>query len=82
MWCHYCDKNNHKTADCRAIANFKQQKNKKTFFETKAGLGKQYLAFFFQEINALKRKLQLKHEMTKSASSKKSNAECILFSLY
>jgi hypothetical protein len=20
MWCHYCDKNNHKTADCRAIA--------------------------------------------------------------
>jgi hypothetical protein len=27
MWCHYCDKNNHKTADCRAIAKFKQQKS-------------------------------------------------------
>jgi hypothetical protein len=26
MWCHYCDKNNHSTADCRAIAKFKQQK--------------------------------------------------------
>jgi hypothetical protein len=26
MWCHYCDKNNHNTADCRAIAKFKQQK--------------------------------------------------------
>jgi hypothetical protein len=24
MWCHYCDKNNHNTADRRAIANFKQ----------------------------------------------------------
>jgi hypothetical protein len=29
MWCHYCDKNNHNTADCRAIANFKQQKKNK-----------------------------------------------------
>jgi hypothetical protein len=26
MWCHYCDKNNHNTADCRAISKFKQQK--------------------------------------------------------
>jgi hypothetical protein len=26
MWCHYCDKINHNTADCRAIAKFKQQK--------------------------------------------------------
>jgi hypothetical protein len=23
MWCHYCDKNNHNRADCRAISNFK-----------------------------------------------------------
>jgi hypothetical protein len=23
MWRHYCDKNNHNTADCRAIAKFK-----------------------------------------------------------
>jgi hypothetical protein len=29
MWCHYCDKNNHNTADCRSIAKFKQQKNNK-----------------------------------------------------
>jgi hypothetical protein len=28
MCCHYCDKNNHNTADCRAIAKFKQQKKK------------------------------------------------------
>jgi hypothetical protein len=34
MWCHYCDKNNHNTADCRAIAKFKQQK--KARFEAKA----------------------------------------------
>jgi hypothetical protein len=26
MWCHYCDKNNHNTADCRAISKFKQFK--------------------------------------------------------
>jgi hypothetical protein len=36
MWCHYCDKNNHNTADCRAIAKFKQQKNNKAQFEAKA----------------------------------------------
>jgi hypothetical protein len=23
MWCHYCDKNKHNTADCREIAKFK-----------------------------------------------------------
>jgi hypothetical protein len=28
MWCHYFDKNNHNTADCRAIAKFKQQKKR------------------------------------------------------
>jgi hypothetical protein len=26
MWCHYCDKNNHNTADCRAIANSNSRK--------------------------------------------------------
>jgi hypothetical protein len=26
MWSHYCDKNNHNTADCREIVKFKQQK--------------------------------------------------------
>jgi hypothetical protein len=32
MWCHYCDKNNHKMADCRTIAKFKQQKYNKVCF--------------------------------------------------
>jgi hypothetical protein len=35
MWCHYSDKNNHNTADCRAISKFKQQK--KVCFQAKAG---------------------------------------------
>jgi hypothetical protein len=69
MWCHYCDKNNHNTADCRAIAKFKQQN--KADFEAKAEPGKKSLAFLFEEINALKR--QLKPENT--ASSKKRNKE-------
>jgi hypothetical protein len=37
IWCHYCDKINHNTADCRAIAKFKQQK--KACFEAKAAPG-------------------------------------------
>jgi hypothetical protein len=74
MWCHYCDKNNHNTADCRVIAKFKQQK--KAHFEAKAGPGKKSLAFLLEEINALKRKLQLKPE--KTASIKKKKAESIL----
>jgi hypothetical protein len=74
MWCHYCDKNNHNTADCRTIAKFKQQKNNKACFEAKAGPGKKSLAFLFEDINAFKR--QLKPE--KTASSKKRKAESIL----
>jgi hypothetical protein len=71
MWCHYCDKNNHNTADCRAIVKFKQQK--KACFEAKAGPGKKSLAFIvlFEEINALKRKLNPE----KTASSKKITKE-------
>jgi hypothetical protein len=69
MWWHYCDKNNHNTADCSAIAKFKQQK--KACFEAKAGPGKKPLAFLLEEINALKR--QLKPE--KTTSSKKSTKE-------
>jgi hypothetical protein len=74
MWCHYCDKNNHNTADCRATAKFKQQKKNKACFEAKAEPGKKSLAFLFEEIHALKR--QLKPE--KTASSKKRKAESIL----
>jgi hypothetical protein len=76
MWCNYCDKNNHNTADCRAIAKFKQQK--KACFEAKAGPGKKSLAFLFEKIDALKR--QLKPE--KTASSKKRKAESLLSPLY
>jgi hypothetical protein len=47
MWCHYCDKNNHNTDDCRAISKFKQQKNSKARFEAKAGPRKKPLAFLF-----------------------------------
>jgi hypothetical protein len=73
MWRHYCDKNNHNTADCRAIAKFKQQKKNKACFEAKAGTRKKSLAFLFEEIDALKRQLQSKPE--KTASSKKSTKE-------
>jgi hypothetical protein len=44
IWCHYCNKNNHNTAVCRAIAKFKQLKNNKACFEAKAGPGKNSLA--------------------------------------
>jgi ribosomal protein S15P/S13E len=73
MWFHYCDKNNHNTADCREIVKFKHQK--KACFESKAEPGKKSLAFLFEEINALKR--HLKPEKTES--SKKRKAESILF---
>jgi hypothetical protein len=55
MWCHYCDKSNNNTADCRAIAKFKQQK--KARFDAKGEPGKKSLAFIFlfEEIHALKR---------------------------
>jgi hypothetical protein len=43
MWCQYCNKNNHNTADCRAIAKFKQEKNNKACFEAKAGSGEKSL---------------------------------------
>jgi hypothetical protein len=73
IWCHYCDKNNHNTANCRAIAKFKQQN--KACFEATSGPGKKSLALIciFEEINELKRQLQLKPE--KTASSKKSIKE-------
>jgi hypothetical protein len=49
MWCHYLEKNNHNTADC--IANLNSRKNS---FEAKAGMGKKYLAFLFEEINVIR----------------------------
>jgi hypothetical protein len=53
MYCQFCDKNNHNTEYCKAIAKFKQQK--KACFEAKSGPGKNSLAFLvlLEEINAL-----------------------------
>jgi hypothetical protein len=78
MWCHYCDKNNHKTVDCRATAKFTQQKKNKACFEAKAESGKKTLSFLvlFEEINALKR--QLKPEKTASSKKRTRKAESIL----
>ena len=70
LWCHYCERNNHNTADCRAIAKMKQQK--KVRFETKAAPERKSLAFLFEEINALKRQLK---PVTKN---KKRKAESLL----
>jgi hypothetical protein len=74
MWCHYCDKNNHNTADFRAIAKFKQQKRPtlKPKLDPERSLWSS--CFLFEEINELKR--QLKPEKTES--SKKRKAESIL----
>jgi hypothetical protein len=74
MQCHYCDKNNHNTADCRAIAKFKQQK--KDCSEDKPGPGKKSLAFLFEEINAINR--LLKPEKTASSKKRTKKAESIL----
>jgi hypothetical protein len=78
MWCHYCDKNNHNPANCRAIARFKLQNNNKARFEAKAGHGKNYLdfCFLFKEINSLKR--QLKPEKNASSKKRTRKAESIL----
>jgi hypothetical protein len=53
QWCHFCDKNNHNTADCRAIAKAKQKKE--AHYEAKAVPKKKSLAFLFEEINAINR---------------------------
>jgi hypothetical protein len=71
MWCHYRDKNNHNTADCRAIAKAKQCKIGHT--ETKSVPGKKSLAFLFEEINPLKEQLN-----TKIPNSKKRKTESLL----
>jgi hypothetical protein len=61
-------------ADFISITKFTQQK--KAHFEAKIGSIKKFLAFLFEEINALKRQLQLKPE--KTVSSMKRKAESIL----
>jgi hypothetical protein len=72
MWCHYCDKNNHNTADCKTFDKFKQQKI--THFIAKYGPRKKSLTFLFEEINTLKRHLKSK----KTTSIKKRKTESII----
>jgi hypothetical protein len=76
IWCHYYDKNNHNTADCRVNSKFKQQK--KVCFEAKYEPRKKSLAiiFLFEEINALKR--QLKPENTASSKKRRLNPSSLL----
>jgi hypothetical protein len=71
MWCHYCDKKYHNTANCREIAKDKQRKS--DHFEAKAVPGKKSLAFLFKEINSLKKQLNT----TKTPNPKKRTIETI-----
>jgi hypothetical protein len=80
MWCHYGDKNDHKTADCRTIAKFKQQK--KAHFEARAGPGNKSFALLFKEINALKSQLRFKPKRLQAVRRAPRKAESILCSLY
>jgi hypothetical protein len=72
MWCHYCDKANHNTANCKAIMRAKQHKKAKS--ESKAVTGKKTLSFLFEEINALKKQLK----PAKGANTKQRKAEFLL----
>jgi hypothetical protein len=47
QWCHYCNKNNHNTADCREMSKAKQQK--KTHFEAKLFLERSLRLFLSKE---------------------------------
>jgi hypothetical protein len=77
MWCQYCDKNNHNTADCRELP--KLNSRKRLNLKPKLEPGKKYLAcrVLLEEIYEIKRQLKPK----KTASSKKRKAESILFSV-
>ena len=66
MWCHYCDKNNHNTADGKKITKAKQQK--KAHSEAKSAPGKKALAFLFEEI------IQKAFEICKRVKSKKEES--------
>jgi hypothetical protein len=70
MWCHYCDKKNHNTDDCRAITKLNSIKRlalKPNLYPKRRIWS---FLFIFEGFNALKR--QLKPE--KTASSKKRKA--------
>jgi hypothetical protein len=71
MWCHHCDKNKRDTNDCRVIVKF--QKQRKVFFEVKAGLRKNSFLSFWKKWMQSKISWSLKN-----ASSEKRKAESIL----
>jgi hypothetical protein len=48
LWCHFCDKTNHNTAECQEIAKAKQ--HKKAQHETKAVPGKRLYPFFSKKL--------------------------------
>jgi hypothetical protein len=73
MWCYYCDKANHNTADCKAIMRAKQHKKAKS--EAKAVPGKKALAFLFEEFDSLKKQLK---SPAKGTNPKKRKAESLL----
>jgi hypothetical protein len=73
MWCHYCDKSNLNTADCKAIMRAKQ--HKKAQSEAKAAPGKKDLAFLFEETNAIKKHL---NPPRKGKNPQKRKAESLL----
>jgi DNA-binding transcriptional regulator YiaG len=62
MWQNYCDKKNQNAAAYREITKFKHQKN--AHFGEKSGPKKKSLSFIYEEINALRRQLQMKPENT------------------
>jgi hypothetical protein len=68
-WCHECDKKDHNTADCRAIAKFIQQK---ACFGAKSGPENNSLALLFEEINAFTS--QLKPEKTSNRKKRKAGS--------
>jgi hypothetical protein len=51
MWCHYCDKNNHNTADCRTIAKFKQQKTTRLSLKPKLEPERILWPYFIRVLN-------------------------------
>jgi hypothetical protein len=60
MWCHYCDKNNHNTAECREIAKTKQ--HKKAQHGTKAVPGKRPYPSFLRKLTPLKSDYNLQRQ--------------------
>jgi hypothetical protein len=64
------------------LPNLNSRKRTRIALKPKAGPGKKSLAFFFEEINALKVQLQSKPEKTACSKNRTRKAESILSPLY